>query len=320
MSKATNQLAAIALSLPIVLVVAGSNGCGSSPTRKVLEASSFANAYAQALCTSLQHCCSENLVAYDYNECTKGWQADIERRFLSTPDANYDGRIANDCIAQILSAQGASCEPTKGSVSDAKDLCISIFAGQKPIGAPCVTSSECAAPPDGRAICNTDPAAATDGGTLPLTVKILAQPVCTLVSPPAVGEPCALQAGQIGVANCGAELFCDPGTLQCTVRAQDGEKCVTNGCAAGSYCATLGGGGRVCASFALAGAACTANEQCDATTRCDLTGSKTCVLKKAAGEDCADNADCQIGTCDATSKKCLKNAFATTNACNGRGY
>ena len=319
MSKATHQLAAIALSLPIFVVVAASHGCGSSSTRKVLESSSFANAYAQALCTSLQHCCSENLVAYDYVECTKGWQADIERRFLSSPDANYDGRVASECIAQIRSAQGASCEPTKGSVSDAKALCISIFAGQKQIGAPCVTSAECAAPPDGRAVCNTGPGSATDGGTLPLTVKILAQPVCTLIRPPTIGEPCALQAGQVGVANCGAALFCDPASLQCAARAQGGEKCVPNGCA-GGYCATLGNGGRVCASFALAGAACTANEQCDATTRCDLTGSKTCVLKKAAGEDCADNADCEIGTCDATSKKCLKNAFATTAACNGRGY
>jgi hypothetical protein len=150
-------------------------------------------------------------------------------------------------------------------------------------------------------------------------VTVLAQPVCTLVAPPAVGEPCALQPGQVGVTSCGAELFCDPGTLQCAVRAQDGQKCVTGGCAAGSYCATLGGGGRVCASFATAGATCTATEQCDATTRCDVAGSKTCVLKKAAGEDCADDGDCQIGTCDATTKKCLKNAFATTNACNGKG-
>jgi hypothetical protein len=306
-------------SLPIVFVVfSGGPGCGSEPTRKVLDSSSFANAYAQALCTSLKHCCDENLVSYDYTECTRGWKADIERRFL-LPNGNYDARIANDCVAKIQAAQEASCQPTQGSVSDARDLCLSIFAGQKPLGAPCVASTECATPPTGRAVCNTSPAGATDGGTLPLTLKIQAQPVCTLVSPPAQGEPCALMPGQIGVTNCGAGLFCDPGTLQCTTRALDGEACKPDGCAAGTYCATLASGSRVCATFAPAGAACSGPDQCDSTTRCDLTGTKTCVFKKAAGEDCANDADCQIGTCDLTSKKCLKNGFATTAACNGRG-
>ena len=321
MSQAVTKLAVLLVSLPVALVVVGAPGCGSDPPRKVIEASLFASGYAQALCASLKHCCDENIVAYNEAECTKGWKADIERRFFAAPDINYDARAANDCIVKIQAAQSALCEPTKGSVADARDLCVRIFVGQKPLGAPCVTASECAIPPAGRVVCDQTPGGPRDGGTLPLTLGILAAPVCTLVSAPAPGEPCALAAGQVGVTNCGAELFCDPATLQCRVRSQQGSPCIPGGCAAGAYCAKVGGGdGTACASFAPLGAACNSLEQCDATSRCDVTGSKTCVPKKQPGDPCTDDVECQIGSCDATTKRCLKNAFATTAACTGQGY
>jgi hypothetical protein len=306
------------ISVSIAAVCAAA--CGSDPPRKTLDADQFSSAYAQALCTSLKHCCNENAVNYDYVACTKGWKSEITKRFFALPDITYDPRTANDCIAKILAAETTSCEPTKGSVSDARDVCVSIFVGQKPVGAPCITAAECKAPPEGRVVCDTLTAGSVDGGgTLPLRLGILSTPVCTLINPTAPGEPCALAAGQVGVKSCGPALFCDPTSLQCRTRAQQGEACAAGGCVAGSYCATLASGATACAAFATSGGACTGEGQCDATSRCDVA-SRTCVPRKAPGEGCTSDADCQAGTCDPASKKCLKNSFATTAACTGQGY
>ncbi len=307
----------------VALVISITPGCGSDPPRKTLDADQFASAYAQALCTSLQHCCDENQVAYDYAACTRGWKADIDRR-LSVGDTSYDPRTANDCIVQIQASQSSSWEPTKGSVSDARDLCMSTFIGKKPLGAPCTASSECAPPPDGRVVCDTAPTKLSDGGALPLSVGTrglgtLAAPVCTLVQPPAPGEPCAFAAGQVGVTSCGEALFCDAATGRCKARAQAGETCQPGGCTAGTYCAALSSGS-ACATLVARGGACDTAGQCDSTSRCDVSGSKTCIAKKGPGDTCTDDTDCQIGSCDATTKRCLKNAYATTAACNGRGY
>ncbi|MFO0671005.1 MAG: hypothetical protein U0235_15470 [Polyangiaceae bacterium] len=40
--------------------------------------------------------------------------------------------------------------------------------------------------------------------------------------------------------------------------------------------------------------------------------------KKESGQPCTDDSECNVGTCDVGTKKCLKNSIATTNTCNGK--
>ena len=283
--------------------------CGSDAA--LLTADRFPSAYAQALCGSLRHCCDENAVTYNWETCTSGWKAAIEKR-LADPVAlsNYDARVATSCVSRVRSSENASCGPLEGSVSDAREVCMKIFVGKKPVGASCASAAECAPPPAGIADCEPKPGAPTDGGTLPLTTST--PPVCVVLNPPVIGDKCVPAPGPA----CGDEgiLACEPASLRCVSLADVGASCLTIGCRAGSYCS-----GGLCRAKNAAGAPCASAEQCDGTTRCDLTGSKVCVARNAAGIACAADSDCLVGACDPTTKRCLKNSIATTAACTGVG-
>jgi hypothetical protein len=166
----------------------------------------------------------------------------------------------------------------------------------------------------------------SSGGQLPLSdpsvsikgvgVSPLDVPVCVAVTPPdAAGPapgPCTAGASDSCISQ---GMFCDPTTQACVPFGKAADPCdpaVVASCQAGNYCSTAG----TCAAAGPVGSPCTAAAMCDATGYCD-SGSQTCkaILQPAA--PCTSGTQCSIGVCDATTHSCLKNAIATTNACNG---
>lgn len=311
---------AAAVAAVVVCGAMGPWGCGNSLQSAFVPAARFPAAYAQALCTSLQHCCNENLVHFDYNACTSGWKNAIQARFddpNSSANANYDPKAATSCVQLVQGAQGVTCAPEPASISDARDTCQQIFAGKKPPGSACVTTAECA-PVDGAIVtCSPLPPGADGGGQLPLSVP-MSEPVCVAVPLPTDGAPCTVTPAH----GCEGDptLFCDPIVLTCKARSDVAGPCnaaTPESCLPTAFCIASGPNAGICAAVLPQGSACDNSGQCDPTSSCDTGGTKTCVPRKQPGSQCTANSDCATGACDSVQKICLKNVIATTNACTG---
>jgi hypothetical protein len=303
--------------------------CGNSLQSTFIPASRFPSAYAQALCTSLQHCCDENQVTFDYNQCTSGWKRNIEKIFGDPNLAaaiNYDPKAATNCVQLVQAAEGASCAPVPGSISDARTVCQTIFSGKKPPGADCTIDAECA-PVEGNVV-RCIPAAGDDaGGQLPLgRAKLglqtipLGTPICVAIPIDQNGAPCsAPDGGAGGGCNGDPASFCDPGSRVCVPRADVGGQCspqVLDSCNPGAYCVK---GQGLCAQALPPGSQCQNAVECDVTSTCDITGTHTCMPRKQPYSACTVDSECSVNLCDPVAKKCLKNTIATTNACTGVG-
>jgi hypothetical protein len=312
--------------------------CGNSLKSTYIPADRFGAAYAQALCTSLKHCCDENQVTYDYNACTAGWKSQIQKIFGDpnlAASINYDPKAATSCVQLVQAAEGVSCAPVTGSISDARATCQTIFSGKKPPGADCTIDAECA-PVDGSTV-RCIPAVGEDaGGQLPLArpglglenampqvgplAIPLGTPVCVAIPIAQTGAPCAIPDGGSG-AGCNGDptTFCDPASFTCVPRADVGGPCSPNlvdSCLPGAYCVR---GQGLCAQALPPGSPCTTSVECDVTTTCDVSGTKTCTPRKQPNSSCSVDAECSVNLCDVVAKKCLRNTIATTNACTGVG-
>jgi hypothetical protein len=297
--------------------------------------SRFAQEYAQALCTALQHCCAENNVGSNYAQCTAGWETAVNN-LLSSAGGNYNGTAGTQCVQQVQAAANASCQPGPGTLSDARATCQQVFAGQAPPGAPCSSASQCA-PQDGSivtcAIVPSDGGTEAGGGQLPLSAPTPGlvpldfhfspqdTPVC--VVEPLPGDaggpaPCSFNV-EAGVDTCASGTYCDPASSTCLPVNAAGAPCdpgVLTSCQPGNYCVSGGAANATCAAAGPAGSPCTSSVQCDATSTCD-PGSHQCVARSQPGASCSSGDQCSIGVCDSVAKTCLTNAIATTNACNG---
>ena len=333
------------VTLPAGLVVAslsavsvGQSGC-SNTSNKFVEQQDFAAEYAQALCSSLQHCCAENGVSQDYTSCTQGWQAAVQS-LLDSPAAagNYDVTTATNCIDEVRAAQGVSCQPVPGSLSAARPTCQAVFAGEVPLGAPCSAASQCAQVDSGVVTCAVVPGdgggGGSGGGQLPLsdpgisiqglTVAPQDIPVCVLLPPSDAGPgPCAIQA-DAGTDTCQSQgAYCDPTTLTCLPVNSAGGLCdpaVPASCAPGSFCVSGGAANGTCAMAGPVGSACTSAAMCAPPGVCDIAKTQTCIPVENPGAQCGANFQCSIGVCDPPGSPdgmCLTNAIATTAACNG---
>jgi hypothetical protein len=311
---------ALAFAAAAAFVATAPAGCGTSLASIYIPADRFPASYAEALCTSLHHCCDENGVTFDYNACTAGWRSLIQQRFaLPSALANYDPKAATDCVALVRDANATSCAPEPGSISAARDTCQQIFVGKKPPGAACTTSSECAPQMGSLVSCSSSVQGVDGGGQLPLSHP-LGEPVCVAVPVPQPGAPCTLNPPQGCVG--GDKLFCEPGSLTCFPQADVGGGCspaIPDSCLPTAYCVASGPSASLCAAVLAPGSACTDTTQCDGSSFCDTKGTKTCVARNAPGTACTNGTDCATGVCDVATKKCLKNVIATTAACTGAG-
>jgi hypothetical protein len=294
-------------------------GCDSLASVYV-PAERFPAAYAQALCTSLEHCCAENAVTFNYNACTSGWQSALSN-LLSSPDAggNYDPKAATACVQQVSAAASASCQPVPGSISDARAVCQGVFVGQTPTGSPCTSSAQCA-PVDGSVVECAVVAADAGIGQLPFSGQQGAGaqgvPVCVAIAMTDSGVGCTPEGEGGTTDRCLAiGMFCDPTSMTCQALNGMGGACdpsSVGSCAPGTYCAQ-----GTCTAALPPGSPCTSSAECDFTSRCDVSGTMTCISRKLPGQACTTGSECTVGVCDATTKLCLTNAIATTAACNG---
>jgi hypothetical protein len=304
----------------VVVIVAA---CGSDTNNHDnIPADRFAAAYAQALCGSLTHCCTENGVSQNFQDCTSGWKAYVER-ILAGPSAltNYEPRKAADCVDKIREASAKSCAPVPGSISDARQTCAAIFIGKKPLGAPCSATGECAPSPSGKRVgCEAKPGTDADAGVLPLSIPIesiaIAIPVCVELGGSGAGLPCLPNPADTR-GSCDTGLFCEPTKALCVPLGVIGAPCVPSSCVPGSTCAQSGPNQGLCIPTSPLGGPCAAAGDCDATTRCDVAAGK-CVEKNLSGTSCTSDNDCTLGVCDAITHQCLKNSIATSATCNGR--
>jgi hypothetical protein len=321
----------IALVTAALAAVAGQTSCTHASTRVTQDR--FPDLYAQALCTSLQPCCAENKVAFDFAACTRGWAADVSN--LMNASGNYDATAAANCIAQVSGAQNVSCQPGPGSLSSAHDTCQSIFAGTAQPGDPCTSAAQCAPQPGMTVVCAAAAADGGDGGGsggggLPLAapgvqlqgVSFTPQDVSVCVALPASAPPagCTVQASA-GTDSCiSSGAFCDTAANACAPFNPAGGPCdpaVLASCVAGNYCvAGAAGTPAMCTAAGPVGSTCTAQVMCDSTGYCD-TGSGTCVAILPPNAPCTASLQCSVGVCDATTHTCLTNSVATTAACTG---
>lgn len=293
--------------------------CGDDEGTDTISVDRFPAAYAQALCGSLQHCCDENLVVENFSSCTGGWKTYVET-LLGTPAArtNYEPRTAKACVDRIRTAGGISCQPIEGSISNARDTCLNIFIGKTPLGSPCTTAAECAPSPNGGRVACEVPPEKNDAGVLPLHIGPLAltAPVCVAAATAPATAACLVNASNVQ-SNCDQGLYCEPKSAKCLPLGKVGEECIVGSCAAGGVCATAGANQGKCVPTSALGGPCATSADCDATSRCD-TAAQKCAARKNAGESCSEDVECNVGTCDTGTKRCLKNTIATTNTCNGR--
>lgn len=139
------------------------------------------------------------------------------------------------------------------------------------------------------------------GGSLPA--------VCTPPGSRADGASCS-DSLQCASTRCtGSATTC--GT--CVPRLNSGETCQSSGqCQYGLYCrfASIGTGTGTCTAYAQVGQSCAAGDQCLPTLFCNTGGqpSGTCANRRAAGEACSKNSDCDNQKsliCDSVSKQCV---------------
>ena len=311
-----------------LVAVAGETACTHASSR--VTADRFPDLYAQALCTSLQPCCAENNVSFDFGACTKGWAAEVGVLIAAAP--NFDPNAAATCIAQVSAAQNVSCQPIDGSLSSARGTCQAIFAGQLQPGDPCTSAAQCAPQPGMDVICASAPpdggadGGSSGGGTLPLAAPgvqlqggggvVMADVSVCIALPPSGGSGCTVSGNTDSCIASGA--FCDTTANTCTPLSPAGGPCdpaVVASCQPGNYCTTVAGVA-TCMAAGGVGSACTDPSMCDSTSYCD-TGSKTCSPILGPGVSCSSSVQCTVGVCDATTHACLTNAIATTAACTG---
>lgn len=316
--------AAAVSAMVLSTVLAAAGGCSSpiEPSGDAMPKARFAAAYAQALCTSLAHCCSENQVAFTFDGCTITARAVADAR-LADPilGGNYDERLASQCIRAVSGAESVACDPVPGSISDARSICQKVFVGKKAVGEACQSSAECAPVENQTVGCEGLPLTDPDAGLLPLSIPALLEnsglrplevprgsPVCVAFPPMEPGSRCPTAALATLCEKTG-ELFCDRAEGICKDRANAGDPCNGDGCKPGLVC-TSG----VCSPKVGTGEGCVDNTGCAASLRCS---SGKCVDRLRPGDGCSNDSDCSIGVCDAVTRKCLKNAIATTKTCSG---
>ena len=310
-----------------VVALTASVACSGDFASPYIPLERFSKAYAQALCGSLQHCCSQNQVTYSDTECTSGWKGVVDK-IIADPilAGNYLDSLATECISEVTNAAGTTCDPLPGSISAARDACQAVFIGRKAVGELCSDPRECAPVPDNIVTCEGFPIGNPDKGLLPLSeaanasqpgagelrlAVIPSQRTCVAYPAPGSGASCATPDLK-AICEQDAGSFCDPADQICKTRGDLGGACTTSlGCKAGLFCTQL-----ACSPGLSSGAACVATIDCSDVFYCDGT-SKTCLDKKRPAEGCSIDEQCSVGVCDLRTNKCLANGIATSEACIG---
>lgn len=265
---------------------------GPSATPTPVAENRFASAYADAVCGTLADCCRSNGLAYDRSNCTAAAQGLVQAMLNRgrSSGLTFDPKVAGACLAAARSSAIACGQDTDN------DACDRLFTGTKQPGAACDSSDECAPSTDGEVRCNNWFSEGKSGSLCQVVTRAGTGAACTATSttpPPATFVDCEAKE----------DLYCDSARAVCVSMPKVGEACFIS-CAKSAFCSA----GRCAARVAIGGACASDNPfnvECVDGAYCDLATTKTCLLKKAAGQSCAGNLECQTrrcnqGVCDAS--------------------
>jgi hypothetical protein len=245
----------------VALVVAG---CGKSSGGGRVSREALPSQLAGAQCESLAGCCRQIDQAFDVATCKTYVTARLED-FLSREsgvNTRYDAEAAGDCLADY-SAQLAC-----GQVPDDPPACRRLYVGTLPLGAACVSSSECAPPEGGYAFCYE---------------------VCTAVMPllhGKLGDPCSFSCGDVEDCEDMPVALATTPSVAC-YRSE------------GLYCpyASVPGASMTCQPLQALGQACMTDRDCVAGAACAVA-SGTCIVLRKLGERCDSFFECESVYCE----------------------
>ena len=248
-----------------ILVLLGLSGavvvaCSSkSPDEK------YASDFADAVCQSMEPCCTQNGFTFDKGNCELGSAGFVQSGNDAALKAGavFDQQSADACVAAIRqlaqSCKSGADDPTLSAP------CSHVWSGTKAAGSACTSDFDCA-PGAGRGVC-------------------LSNLCVVLTSGAKVGDTCSSgsQPPPASLADCkAAGLQCDAlGSKTCIAKTAIGASCgPLTTCVDGAFCDTTS---NQCATTLATGTACTSNEQCT---------SKACISNKCAANDLGTSKPC----------------------------
>lgn len=232
------------------LAAAFAVACGSDESKSPIEL--YATQYANAVCSAMEKCCTDNALTFDSNACELGGAGFVQRGVDENvaAGATFDADLADKCIAAAAAAT-AKCT-TVAADPAANAACAIVFSGPKKAGEKCTADIECQSSTKGQGVC----IGAGNG---------MSGTCATKTPDAALGDVCGKTAAgpaPATVADCDANGFqCNILSQTCSPLVDLGGSCGQfNRCRSGLFCDDSG----VCAAALDAGAVCSENrpEQC----------------------------------------------------------
>ncbi len=292
-------------------------GCGGSVESDSASGGPIAKAdlpavFSAAVCEGLAPCCATVGFGYDAAACQQR-SSYIEGllEFVDDGYETYDPMAARRCVDAWVAAE-QSCSPSAFNVANPQVACEQIIQGTEPLGAPCNTVLDCAAPatncelagPGGQAYCRTTLVALKHGHAGEACTQSCSGKCTYLALSPEAGTRVACYE-EDGLA-CGPSQLCEP-------PAEVGQPCDIAQCVPSALCAS-----GTCASGHTSGPCdpkstpvCGDGYFCDGTAcraklpdgnPCDLSGSSECehqcnLTSLSAGGPGVQPAPTGVGVC-----------------------
>lgn len=272
--------------LPPLALLAGAaattSGCNGDPG--AVDHQVFQQKIVHAVCDTVQNCCTAAERGFNSPLCVKK----VAQSFtvpLSDTTLYYDSGRAGRCLAQLTQAAQA-CQTV--------DLapCYDAFVGSVPPGGPCMQSFECAAGPDGFAVCNSttntceQPARGVYGQPCAYTcIDGPGMPQCLSPNSQAgEGAACHSSNGLVCVQPASGQATCQPASADCKQNP-------LGACQPGQTCDMTSG---QCYTPAPVGTSCM-QVPCGTDGYC---ANNLCYPKKAVTAICGSDAECVSGKCE----------------------
>jgi hypothetical protein len=213
----------------------------------------------------------------------------------------FDLQAAQDCYTQ-LQANYASC----GKTSPFADACNRMCQGSSANGEACANGHDCIQPAVGVAMCNKT--ASSSNGICYSEERVALGDTCNETCSDSNNEQmrsCTYTlATGTSAGTVGTRCFTNDGVYcakdnTCQALLPLGAACANSrACQSGTHCGMTSS---ICEANVGVGAACSHSNECDDSSYCNGT---SCVSKKATGQSCADDRECQ-GVCNETRSLCV---------------
>ena len=280
------------------IMAAGASCSGNNPE-------AFCQDWVESTCQAISTCCQDG-TRFDMDGCRVGLsescQSNTGATLVETGQASFDSGAASACLGTVTSCSEYASTTTSASTYAHQQACANMLTGDRPLGAACNSSDQCARAGD-FSTCYSGSATSTG---------VCAQAVLDTTG-------CSFSFSNSELHMCPDGTFCDraaahmssePPSQQefefsapCRPYLGAGEKCddVTGPpvpCAAGLFCKVNGAGGGTCTPYKTAGEACVLGDGCAPGLACLGAGEMgTCQPISAQGGYCYTTTKCGDGVC-----------------------